>query len=97
MLKILEYLVIAFAFLAVGIVAARRLMNGVKSVPLVPAATMPSAPRVGDRVLYTDKRTGNVRGYAHIECLRRDGLVTLRHGFRARQFSVHPSRILERS
>lgn len=54
-------------------------------------------PQIGDLVQYSDKRTGNFRGYARVERFRRDGLVTLRHGPWARQFSVHPTRIQERS
>lgn len=85
----LEILVVLAAVLFLGFVFFSR-----ESKPAFAPVPVQSGPQVGDIIRYADKRTGNYRGVARIERFRRDGLVTLRHGPCARQFSVHPMRIL---
>lgn len=87
MLKMLEIIVVLGALVFVGMILSPRNYGKMKSA-------VPCGPQIGDCVRYEDKRTGNIKGHARIKCFRRDGLITLRHGLRARQFSVHSSRII---
>lgn len=89
------------AFIVLSLVTAISMLLTIivsrQERPVATPVPVQSGPRIGDLVPYADKRTENFNGRARIERFRRDGLITLRHGPCARQFSVHPSRILERS